>query len=57
MNCGLGIVPFEYFGAKSSKGWWRISIGNISPDKTDEVVAQLVEAVFKSHQMQNSTVM
>lgn len=57
MNCGLGIVPFEYFGAKSSKGWWRISIGNISPNKTDEVVAQLVEAVFKSHQMQNSAVM
>ena len=57
MTCGIGIVPFEYFGAKSSKGWWRISIGNIAPDKISECVTQIEKAVFKSHQMVNSAVM
>ena len=57
MTCGIGIVPFEYFGAKSSKGWWRISIGNIDPDKISEYVTQIEKAVFKSHQMVNSAVM
>jgi aspartate aminotransferase len=56
-DCGLGVVPFEYFGAKSSKGWWRISIGNIAPSEISSYVAKIEEAVFKSHQRVNSMVM
>jgi aspartate aminotransferase len=25
-NFGIGIVPFEYFGSKENKGWFRLSI-------------------------------
>jgi len=55
-TCGLGIVPFEYFGSKDNKGWFRISIGNIDLKKIEEVVEVIEGAVMKSHQMSNSMV-
>jgi aspartate aminotransferase len=53
-TCGLGIVPFEYFGSKDNKGWFRISIGNIDMDKIDELNETLHQAILKSHEMSNS---
>ncbi len=55
-TCGIGIVPFEYFGSKENKGWFRISIGNIDLKKIEEVVEVIEVSVMKSHQMSNSMV-
>ena len=56
-SCGLGIVPFEYFGSKTNKGWFRISIGNIDLKKIEDICDDIENAVIKSHQMVNSFVM
>lgn len=55
-TCGLGIVPFEYFGSSENKGWFRISIGNIDLKKIEDVVDVIENSIFKSHQMSNSRV-
>ena len=54
-KCGLGIVPFEYFGSKQ-KGWFRISIGNISELNLDDVIKTIEKAVVKSKTFVNSMV-
>jgi aspartate aminotransferase len=56
-SCGLGIVPFKYFGSKTNKGWFRISIGNIDLKKIEDICDDIENAVIKSHQMVNSFVM
>jgi hypothetical protein len=53
-SCGIGIVPFEYFGSKENKGWFRISIGNIDMDQIDELNETLYKAILKSHEISNS---
>ena len=55
-TCGLGIVPFEYFGSKDNKGWFRISIGNIDLKAVGEVTQTIEKAILKSHQKVNSMV-
>lgn len=55
-ECGLGIVPFEYFGSKQ-KGWFRISIGNVSESNLDEIIDKIMFAVVKSNVFSNSMVM
>jgi aspartate aminotransferase len=47
-ECGLGIVPFEYFGSKENKGWFRISIGSIHPSHTNDVLEIIENAIKKS---------
>jgi aspartate aminotransferase len=54
-NCGLGIVPFEYFGSKE-QGWFRISIGNISNSNLDDVINTIEKSVIKSKTFVNSKV-
>ena len=54
-NCGLGIVPFEYFGSKE-QGWFRISIGNISNSNLDDVIRTIEKSVIKSKTFVNSKV-
>jgi len=54
-ECGLGIVPFEYFGSKQ-KGWFRISIGNISDSNLDDVIETIENSVVKSSSFVNSKV-
>ncbi len=56
-KCGLGIVPFEYFGSKSNKGWFRISVGNVNHENIEDVLAILKNSVLKSHSHMNSVVM
>jgi len=56
-KCGLGIVPFEYFGSKSNKGWFRISIGNINHENVDDVLEILKKSVIRSNSHVNSMVM
>jgi aspartate aminotransferase len=55
-TCGLGIVPFEYFGSKSNKGWFRISIGNVSDLNLDSILKTIEKSVQKSHSFINSMV-
>lgn len=55
-TCGLGIVPFEYFGSKENKGWFRISIGNIDLNEIEGVVRTIEDSIFKSHQTANSLI-
>ena len=55
-ECGLGIVPFEYFGSKQ-KGWFRISIGNVSQSNLDEIIDKIMGAIVKSNVFSNSMVM
>jgi aspartate/methionine/tyrosine aminotransferase len=55
-TCGLGIVPFEYFGSKDNKGWFRISIGNIDLKAVGDVTQTIEDAILKSHQKVNSMV-
>jgi aspartate aminotransferase len=55
-ECGLGIVPFEYFGSKQNKGWFRISIGNICELNLENIIGKIEESVKKSHIYVNSMV-
>ena len=54
-QCGLGIVPFEYFGS-NQKGWFRISIGNISSSNLDFIKKTIENSVIKSSSLVNSMV-
>jgi aspartate/methionine/tyrosine aminotransferase len=53
-TCGLGIVPFEYFGSKSNKGWFRISIGNVAELNLDSIIKTIENSVQKSVSYVNS---
>jgi len=55
-TCGLGIVPFEYFGSKENKGWFRISIGNISSLNLDFILDTIEKSVLKSNSFINSMI-
>lgn len=35
-TCKVGLVPFEYFGSKENKGWFRLSIGTINLNQITE---------------------
>jgi aspartate aminotransferase len=55
-TCGLGIVPFEYFGSKENKGWFRISIGNIDEFNLTSIIGVIENAIIKSHTYSNSMI-
>jgi aspartate aminotransferase len=47
-ECGLGIVPFEYFGSKENKGWFRISIGSVDLLYIDHILKIIKQAIITS---------
>lgn len=53
---GLGIVPFEYFGSFTNKGWFRISIGNVDPENIDPILETIEKAIVYSVTEINSRV-
>jgi aspartate aminotransferase len=53
-KCGIGLVPFEYFGSKQNKGWFRMSIGGVDPNKIDDVLLSLDKLTYKSLEEVNS---
>ena len=55
-TCGLGIVPFEYFGSKNNKGWFRISIGNINEYNLEYIIQTLENSILKSKNYTNSLI-
>lgn len=56
-KCGIGLVPFEYFGSKENRGWFRMSIGGVNPNNVEEILHLLQKVVFKSSEEVNSWVM
>jgi aspartate aminotransferase len=52
-KCGIGLVPFEFFGSKENRGWFRLSIGGIDYDRIESVLDAIELAIIKSHYKQN----
>jgi aspartate aminotransferase len=55
-KCGIGIVPFEYFGSKENKGWFRMSIGGVDPNNVDDILKSLELVTLESLKEVNSWV-
>ena len=53
-NCGVGLVPFEYFGSTDNNGWFRMSIGGVDINNIDEVTKSLETILVKSISEVNS---
>ena len=47
-RCNIGLVPFEYFGSKENKGWFRMSIGGVDPNNVEEILNSLTVLTYKS---------
>ena len=47
-NCGIGLVPFEYFGSKENTGWFRMSLGGIDLNNLDDVISSLEKICVNS---------
>jgi aspartate/methionine/tyrosine aminotransferase len=53
-RCSIGLVPFEYFGSKENKGWFRMSIGGVDPNNVDDILNTLTKLTYKSLEEVNS---
>jgi len=53
-TCGVGLVPFEYFGSTNNNGWFRMSIGGVDINNIDEVTKSLETICVKSISEVNS---
>jgi hypothetical protein len=42
------LVPFEYFGSKENKGWFRMSIGGVDPNNVEEILNHLNVLTYES---------
>ncbi len=47
-SCGIGLVPFEYFGLKNNKGWFRMSLGGVDPNNVEDILNSLDNLTYKS---------
>ena len=47
-RCGIGLVPFEYFGSQLNRGWFRMSIGGVDPNNVDDILMSLDKVAYKS---------
>lgn len=48
-ECKIAIVPFEYFGSETNKGWFRLSIGQINLETIEDDLNLLQETIKKLH--------
>jgi len=53
-RCNIGLVPFEYFGTKENKGWFRMSIGSVNPKNIDQIFDSLEKVAYYSLDEKNS---
>ena len=44
-EAGLAVVPFQAFGATDDSGWFRLSVGAVSPGEIERVLPRLREAL------------
>jgi aspartate aminotransferase len=42
---GMAIVPFQAFGVQGDTGWFRLSVGAVSPDQIDRMLPRLRDAL------------
>jgi aspartate aminotransferase len=55
-KCSIGVVPFEYFGSKENRGWFRMSIGGVDPNNVEDILTSLDDVIIKSLSEVNSWV-
>jgi len=44
-EAGMAIVPFQAFGVRGDSGWFRMSVGAVSPDAIRAVLPRLRRAM------------
>lgn len=44
-KCGIGLVPFEYFGSKMNRGWYRLSIGNLVINDVNNILSETFKTI------------
>jgi aspartate aminotransferase len=42
---GVAIVPFQAFGVKEDSGWYRLSVGAVSPEQIMRMLPRLRQAI------------
>jgi aspartate aminotransferase len=42
---GVAIVPFHAFGVTRDTGWFRLSVGAVSPEQIDRMLPRLRAAI------------
>ena len=42
---GVAIVPFQAFGVSEDTGWFRLSVGAVSPDAIARMLPRLERAI------------
>jgi aspartate aminotransferase len=42
---GVAIVPFQAFGVEKDSGWYRLSVGAVSPEQIDRMLPRLQHAI------------
>lgn len=46
---GVAIVPFQAFGVTEDTGWYRLSVGAVSPEQIDRMLPRLRRAIEATH--------
>jgi aspartate aminotransferase len=44
---GIGVVQFQAFGSTEDEGWFRLSVGAVSPDEIAAALPRLEEALLR----------
>lgn len=48
-SAGVAIVPFQAFGVTEDTGWYRLSVGAVSPEQIDRMLPRLRRAIEATH--------
>ena len=43
---GLAVVPLRAFGSEEDTGWFRLSVGAVSPEEIERVLPKVREALL-----------
>ena len=46
---GVAIVPFQAFGVTEDSGWYRLSVGAVSPEQIERMLPRLRRAIEATH--------
>jgi aspartate aminotransferase len=41
----VALVPFQAFGVKEDSGWYRLSVGAVSPEQITRMLPRLQQAI------------
>ena len=48
-SAGVAVVPFQAFGVTEDTGWYRLSVGAVSPEQIDRMLPRLRRAIEATH--------